>query len=153
MNDSPLTPFVLAMKNYPFFALPLVLCVLIFSGCGSKNYQLTGKVTFSDDGSPVPAGTIFFTDGAFMSQGAIKPDGTYVVGTMDKTDGIPPGEYKVYFGGVNSVEEYDPYGDGFTQAKYTPLIDSKYASADTSGLTFTADGKTKTFDVQLDRAK
>ena len=140
------------MKVHTLFVLSTILCVLLLSGCGGKNQQLSGKVTFSDDGSPVPIGAIFFTDGQFMSQGAIKPDGTYVVGTMTKTDGIPLGDYKVYLSGVTSSEDVQR-GDGGFDTKYTSLIDSKYASADTSGLTFTADGKTKTFDIKLDRAK
>ena len=128
------------MKNRTLCVLSVILCALILSGCGDGNYRLSGKVTFSDDGSPVPNGAIFFTDGKSRSQGGIQSDGTYVVGTLAKTDGIPPGEYKVYFAGVSTEDNVS-------------LIDSKYHSADASGLTFTADGKKKTFDIQLDRAK
>ena len=140
------------MKIHTLFVLSVVLCVMILSGCGGKNQRLSGKVTFSDDGTPVPHGAIFFTDGQFMSQGVIKSDGTYVVGTKEKTDGIPPGTYKVYFAGVE-LEESVTTPDGFSDRKYTPLISSKYGDPETSGLIFTADGSTKTFDVQLDRAK
>lgn len=133
-----------------FFAASVLLFALLFTGCG-ENYPLSGKVTYSDDGSPVPTGAIFFTDGKFMSQGAIKEDGTYVVGTLKKTDGIPPGAYKVYFGGVQRQEDVKN-AEGILETKYIPLIDGKYNSANTSGLTFTADGSEKTFDVKLDRA-
>jgi hypothetical protein len=36
--------------------------------------------------------------------------------------------------------------------KETPLIAAKYANADTSGLTFTVDGKANTFDIKGERA-
>ena len=140
------------MKNRTIFIVPALLCILILSGCGNKNQSLSGKVTFSDDDSPVPAGAIYFTDGTHLSQGSIT-DGTYVVGTKGKADGLPPGTYKVYFGGVNKRESYVDAESGTHMTKTTHLIASKYASADTSGLTFTVDGKTKTFDVLLDRAK
>jgi hypothetical protein len=39
-----------------------------------------------------------------------------------------------------------------TGHKETPLIAAKYANADTSGLTFTVDGNTNTFDIKVERA-
>jgi hypothetical protein len=48
----------------------------------------------------------------------------------------------------------DKNGDGepdIIGRKETPLIAKKYANPDTSELTFTVDGKTKVFDVKVER--
>ncbi|MDR1480438.1 MAG: hypothetical protein LBJ00_16005 [Planctomycetaceae bacterium] len=50
----------------------------------------------------------------------------------------------------------DENGDGepdIVDRKEMPLIVEKYADPDTSGLTFTVDGKTKTFDIKVERGK
>ncbi|HBT76440.1 MAG TPA: hypothetical protein DEB39_05840 [Planctomycetaceae bacterium] len=109
-------------------------------------------MTFSDDGSPVPTGTIFFATPTAISQGAIQPDGTFTVGSFGADDGLPPGEYQVFFGGVEAVSE-EKLPDGTVKTTYTPLIDGKYSDAATSGLTFTVDGNNNSFDIQVDRAK
>ncbi len=131
--------------------LPILLCLLCLLGCNNFK-DLGGKVTFSDDKAPVPTGTIFFATASTISQGAIKPDGTFTVGSFKVGDGLPPGEYQVFFGGVESVSE-EKLPDGTVRTTYTPLIDAKYMAAETSGLTFTVDGKAKRFDIELDRAR
>ncbi len=135
--------------KYRYSILFCVACLVPLSlGCSNKQ-SLGGRVTFSDDGSPVPACTIFFTTDSHVAQGnVIKPDGTYVVGSTGLKDGIPYGEYQVYIVGGESV----------TQGKngenvYSSDIDPKYRKPETSGLTFVADGKTRKFDIVLDRKK
>ncbi len=90
-----------------------------------------------------------------MAQGRINPDGTYQVGTDKATDGLPPDEYKVYLIGTNEIQfvEYKIPGqtDPGRREIRTPVIDKKYESADTSELTFTVDGKTRTFDITVER--
>ena len=132
--------------------LPFVLVGLVLmSGCGSGNQSLSGKVTFTDDDSPVPMGIVQFNSATSFSQGEIKSDGTYIVGTNALTDGIPPGTYTVT---VHATEYTEIRGaDGSFSSQSKPLIHSKYNNADTSGLTFTADGKMRTFNIQVDRAK
>ena len=129
----------------------LIGTFLLFLAVGcSKNYSLTGTITFSDDGSPVPDVAVFFTDGKNVSQGAADKTGKYVVGTLGVKDGIPPGTYKVYIVGAEEIE-YEPGPGGISVTKITPYIQRKYYSAETSGLTFVSDGKTKSFDITLDR--
>ena len=126
----------------------------VLSGCSDKS-SLGGKVTFSDDGTPVTKGIITFTSDKLQSQGMIKPDGTYVVGTLKMDDGIPPGTYRVTVGGADDVvfaERPDGGGGTVRTEIRTPLIDAKYQSPDTSGLSLTVDGKTGKFDIKLDRA-
>ena len=53
--------------RWVFFAVLLVFFVSV--GC-SKNVGLRGKVTFSDDGSPVSVGTVaFLKDGLYCARG------------------------------------------------------------------------------------
>jgi hypothetical protein len=63
-------------------------------GCG-KQLGLSGKVVFSDDGSPVTFGTVCFATSSFQAKGEIKPDGTFTMDSYDAADGLPPGNYKV----------------------------------------------------------
>ncbi len=128
----------------------LMLAVTIVCGCSGKK-QLGGKVIYSDDGSPVTIGSVFFTTPTFRAQGDIKQDGTYTVGSTGLHDGIPPGEYDVYIQGADKSEF--KVVNGRELEFRTPLIDTKYQSPDTSGLTFTVDGSTKTFDIRVDRFK
>jgi len=134
------------MKSHYLFALALCCLVILTGGCGSGMKQLTGKVTF-EDGSPVTLGSVIFVQGSFQSRGDIRPDGTYTVGTNAAKDGIPPGEYRVYITGV--MEERGMGADGMPN--YVSLIDEKYTSPETSGLTYTAG--TSPFNITLERAK
>ena len=126
--------------------------LVIMVGCSGKQ-QLTGTVTFSDDGSPVPTGVVFFETPTFSAQGSIK-DGKYIVGSTAMADGIPKGTYQVSIRGAEDSVLID--GPGGSQIeRRTLLIDGKYQRPDTSGLTFTVDGtrNTRTFNIQVDRAR
>ena len=131
----------------------LFLCVVLVAtiGCGNKQ-SLRGTVTFSDDGSPVPTGTVYFSTPTFEATGQIKQDGTYAVSSTGKEDGIPKGQtYTVTVVGVEDEEITQDANGNVTSRKRTPLIDPKYNRKETSGLTFTSDGASK-FDIKLDRA-
>jgi hypothetical protein len=108
---------------------------------------LSGKVTFSD-GEPVTFGNVFFVTPMTLAQAPIQKDGTYIVGSMKETDGMPKGEYQVYVV-VEEVTSREVGGQSVTT--YTSLIDAKHTTPETSGLTFTADGKTKKFDIKVER--
>ena len=121
----------------------LLLCV----GCFGNNTDLRGKVTYSDDGSPVPTGTVIFEKEGYMSRASISPDGTYIVGSMSKKEGIPPGLYQISV--INVVEKI-----GETSAKMPitrPLIDQKYITKATSGLTIEVGKSSQSLDLSLDR--
>jgi hypothetical protein len=133
------------------------LSVLLFAvGCGNK-LPLSGTVTFSDDGSPVTRGAIFFQSDKVLAQGDIQEDGTYTVGTDKKNDGLPRGTYQVTITGTEKltlVPIKRPGGMvGGETAVETPSVDKRYGDAATSGLSFTVDGKTKKFDIKVDRAR
>ena len=126
-------------------SLIVILLPLLLIGC-SSHVSLSGRVTYSDDGTPLEAGTVIFQPevGAdkFYARGDIGKNGQYVVATFNPKDGLPPGKYHVF---VNAASTWDNNVE-------TSLITGKYASAETSGLVLDVDRSTKTFDFQVDRA-
>lgn len=132
-------------STFRFFSASCLFFLVLCIGCG-KNVPLRGKVVFSDDGSPITKGAICFTDGQNLSRGTIRPDGTFEMGSVGMTDGLPPGEYTVYFFDVS-----ENAGEESKMGSRRSMIDPKYDSPKTSALTVTVDASTKTLDFQLDR--
>lgn len=131
------------MKYRTFILLGMVLFCAI--GCG-KNLQVRGKVTFSDDGAPLDLGMILFESGSTVSRGTIKEDGTFTMGSEKQTDGLPPGTYNVYFANAIKAE-----GD-MRAPRMVHLLDPKYNSAATSGITITVDKSIKLpLEIKVDR--
>jgi len=122
------------MKNNLFVATLFMLSLCI--GCG-KYVGVSGKVTFPD-GSPLTGGEVCFTDDVFAGRATVQRDGTYRMGREKDGDGIPKGTYKVY---LSNGVSYEPSPDGGPPIS-TLLVDKKFLTADTSGLTCTVDGKT-----------
>lgn len=117
------------------------------TGCGSK-MPLTGKVTYSDDNTPVTHGIVCFSDGKTMARATIRPDGSFSVGTNSETDGIAPGQYKV---SLIVTGEEAPSGDDYKPAE--SLIDEKYTDPEQSGLTFDTATSPHPFNFSVDRKK
>jgi len=115
-------------------------------GC-NRNVGLSGKVTFSDDGSPLPLGTVGFQKDGKVARGIIKEDGTYVVGFDRPENGLPPGKYDVYIAGAVVTIGSDRSGEGMPVS----LINEKYNRADTSGLTLEVNASTKTYNIAVER--
>jgi hypothetical protein len=144
--------FIKGISMNRFILIGLCLFVLTFTACGSGFCSLRGKVTFSDDGTPLPCGTVVFDNESTRSKGKVNSDGTYIVGTLSGTDGIPAGTYNVSVTGTyKPVENIGSNNMDVSQSE--SLIDAKYANASTSGLTITVDSKTKVFDISVDRPK
>jgi len=143
-------------------SLLFVLVPLLFiSGCGKK-VPLRGTVVFSDDGSSITSGTIFFTDGKNAARGTIQPDGTFVMGSNELDDGLPPGDYTVYFYDVTESApasvpvSASPFGGPASTGPPPmgggkPLVHPKYTSAQTSDLKVTVNSSTKTMEFKLER--
>lgn len=132
----------------------LLFAALVFVvGC-SGNVKLTGTVSYSDDGAPVKEGIVCFVSKTsdFMSRGNIV-DGQFTMSSAKANDGLPPGEYDVYFTGVEGiVREGGTNAAGeSTEPVTAPTIDLKYMSASTSGITQKVDKSTKTLEFKLDR--
>lgn len=131
--------------------ISLLLCLglaFVTVGCGNK-VRLHGTVTFSDDGTPLPMGTVCFENENFVARGIIGENGDFVVGSNAKRDGIPPGIYRVIVTGAFRDIGLDKHDMPISE----PLIDRKYASASTSDLAVTVDRSTRRYDIQVDRYK
>jgi len=132
----------------------LLLCGMI--GCGKGYVPMGGTVTFSDDGTPVPKGTVIFEQGAHHARGTLDEQGRYTLGFDKPGSGLPKGTYNVYVTDAmvedGVIETVSSTGTS-TRPKYKNLVDTKYHSAATSGLTFAVDGTAKTFDFNVERAK
>ena len=131
------------MKNSILLA---AVSLLIFAGCSGK-IGLSGKVVFSDDGSPLTVGVVCFEKPGFVARGNIQPDGTFVVGSIRDTDGLPPGSYQVYISEARKLIS----GDGEGDSVYEQLVDPKFTSAATSGITVEITSTTRNFEVVVDR--
>ena len=124
------------------YRILFTLTLLLLAGCNSGNVGLTGKVTFSDDGSPLPVGSVCFTTDTYFARGDLKPDGTFVVGSLKSNDGLLPGTYRVHI--LGAEKEIGP-------ETYESLIDKKFASGATSGITLNVTASTKHFEIVVDR--
>ena len=133
-------------SNFRFAILPVVLLAVSLSGCG-ENVRLQGKVTFSDDNSPLTGGAVYFETDDYVARGELKPDGSYQVGSLSSRDGILPGTYRVYITGATRDVGVDKDGMPISES----LIDGKYASGTTSGLEIDVTNETRRFDIVVDR--
>ena len=116
------------------YLLMFCICAALFQGCGGGQVSVKGTVTFPD-GTPVPRGTVQFLTPTFVADGQIQPDGTYVIGSLKQDDGLPKGSYRVT---VSAYEETSYAADMRMDEFVRPpgsLIDLRYGSPDTSGLT------------------
>ena len=137
------------MKTDILFAcLVVISATMLGTGCSNGNVSFGGKVTFSDDDSPLTLGTVCFESPTFLGRGELNQDGKYDLGSLSTSDGIPKGTYKVYVTGAAKGGMSDK-----GSPILIPIIDPKYVAASTSGLSVTIDGKSKSFDIKVDRYK
>ncbi len=126
----------------------VVVVALVALGCGDANrVNVRGKVTFSDDGSPLTRGIVCLDNDKLMARGTLQPDGSYAIGVEKDGRGIPPGSYKV---SILFAQEEIPGGAPYSP-RYNKLIDEKYASRHTSGIELVVDPSTTRFDITVDR--
>jgi len=132
------------------FCAILTICVLlsVLVGCGG-HVGISGKVTYSDDGSPLTVGTVVFRNGNLISRGNIQSDGTYTMGSRSAADGLPQGNYQVYVFGAEKVLVQGNPNKGIDPVT-EPLIDAKYTNPETSGLSVEVKKSTR-FDFKVDR--
>jgi hypothetical protein len=125
-----------------FLIFVLLFGCLNFFGCNGKQVGLSGKVIFSDDGSPVTFGTVCFATPTFQAKGEIQKDGTFTMGSLSASDGLPPGTYQV---GILGVTE-DLGGDNIYS-----ILDPKWNSPATSDFTVTVEKTTRNLEIKVDR--
>ena len=118
----------------------LVLFTVLFVGCGKGFVPLGGKVTF-EDGSPLTVGAVCFSTGTFMAEGRLNEQGEYVLSSLGKDDGLPPGTYKVYIQGATKTD---------AKERTVDLIHSKFVSPDTTPLSYDVKkGGDNVYDIQV----
>ena len=132
-------------KHFSFY-FGLFCLLIVVVGCGS-NPSLKGRVVFADDQTPLDSGTICFVSDKGIARGTIGPGGNYVVGSVGKNDGLPPGTYRVY---LVDTEIYEPSLVPGGLPTIIPRIAVKYTQPETSGLTVEVKSST-TFDIQAER--
>ena len=129
------------MKNaHTFLAGAISLCmVLLVNGCGNGGVKGGGTVSFSD-GTLLDRGTVVFSNAQHQYTGTIQSDGTFNLGGLKPGDGLPPGTYRVAVTDVYDGE--------------TPILDVKYESPESSGITFeVVAGKKEPFKITVERSR
>ncbi len=86
------------MKNVGILIIVMFSATII--GCDDGKVPLGGKVTYSDDGTPLETGTVGFTTDDYNARGPIQKDGSFVVSSEKPGDGLPPGTYRVHISGA-----------------------------------------------------
>ena len=136
--------------------LAFCLCALLLQGCGDQ-VSVKGKVTFPD-GTPLTRGEVRFQNATVLATGNIKPDGTYVISSLGNNDGLSKGTYTVT---IQAMQEAPPGASTTTIAGISEgnihsgnftiesLVDLKYNSPETSGLSCNVQGST-VFDITVE---
>ena len=122
-------------KIFSFMLLATLMLTAI--GCNSK-VPMGGKVTFSDNQSPLTVGQVSFRSDTVNAFGCLTSDGTYILGTNKEMDGIPKGTYRVTI--EHAVESTST---GSVRHLIVPLNET----------TVVVDGTTTVYDIVVDRAK
>jgi hypothetical protein len=128
---------------------PIVVFLVILSGCGNPKYPVTGKVLFKD-GTPLPpGGMIFFSpvdsSNHTAARAYLEEDGSFTLSTDSEGDGSLLGKFKV------SIKP-PPQGRGEDDPKTnTHIIDPKYYSGDKSGIELEVKPGKNEFSITVER--
>ena len=142
------------MHTNVFTFLLLSVSVSATIGCSNK-VPMRGKVTFSDDQSPLTVGTVEFQSDTVLARGDLKPDGTYVMGTEKLTDGIPKGTYRVTIN--NTMRMFTPDGEIMTGPPSAMGVGGRGGVVMRSFIapmepkTVVVDGKQREYNIVVDR--
>ena len=120
--------------NWPW--LWIIASSVTLCGCGEdrpRAYPANGRVVFSD-GTPVKLGTVelLSEEHGTTATGRIQPDGTFVLGTWESTDGACAGDHKAI---VSQMMIFDGMVRHTTD--HGSPVDTKYGSYTTSPLRVT----------------
>jgi hypothetical protein len=125
----------------------LLFLSLLSVGCSGKS-KVTGKVTFSD-GTPLTTGEVRFETTSFLASGKIQSDGSYRLGSVSESDGVPKGSYRVSIYALD-FSHITPEMNIADAPPGKPLVAEKFRSGETSGLTCEVNGTTK-FDITVEK--
>ena len=126
--------------------LLVAVAALAGAGCGSKTYDVQGKLLWSD-GTPVTelkGGTVVFesTEQHVSASGEIQGDGTFRLSTARPNDGAPPGQYRVL------VQQ--PLEEGKDRPP-PRIMHERFENFKTSGLTATVEPKKNEVTLTVER--
>jgi hypothetical protein len=137
---------------------PVLLGSVALVGCGQSTGTIKGKVTLN--GAAVKGGTVSFTGANKVARASeISEDGSYIIEKM------PTGEVKITveteslaqrmnamtprYSAPPEMKEYKTGPDPEDAKRRYVKIDPKYASAETSGLTYTVKSGSQTHDIEI----
>ena len=112
----------------------MVVFLVLGTGCaGNRMRPVRGRVHFADD-SPLRTGKVILdsVDGLHGASGMLAEDGSFELGSLKATDGVPPGQYRVSI--VGAAEPPASEADFGKPPRY--LIHPRYFDPAKSGLTF-----------------
>jgi hypothetical protein len=125
--------------------LGVAFCLTFNGGCSSSGlYSVTGKVT-DEGGHPIDGLTgseVMFIGGNSSSVGEIKADGSFSMYTNKPGDGVPPGDYTVYF----------PRRRIDSEREAPQSIATKFEKPEASGLEAKVEKKSNRFEFKVARA-
>ena len=139
-----------------FNTITLLVLLSFCVGCNS-NVPLRGKV-LDQDGNPITVGTVNFSSAQGLSRAKIQTDGSYTVGTLKDTDGLPPGTYKVYVTGAEIAlppkgpAQLDLMGQPIQQmGSFQKLVATKFTTESSTPLTCEVPVKGNQYDVIVEK--
>ena len=133
------------MRSRSLFFLLFTVLIIAFPGCSDK-VKVRGKITFSDDQSPLTIGQVRFQSTTMQARGVLKSDGSYALGTVSEKDGIPKGTYTVAIVDAHDLIVPPSSGGALPMPVMKPLI-APFEE------TVVVDGKQKVFNFVVDRAE
>ncbi|MGL6194588.1 MAG: hypothetical protein ACRC2T_07160 [Thermoguttaceae bacterium] len=133
------------MSRTIFTKLSLIILLLFVTGCG--NTKLKGKVVYSDDGSPLPAGIVCFKTDTFLARGQIGEDGTFTVGSKSENDGLPSGTYEVYITNATKPSGSDSSGMPILEELIVPGV----LNGEKSPIKMDISSSTKEIELKVER--
>jgi hypothetical protein len=137
------------VERYARISIAAAAVLICLAGCGGNGIELVpirGEVTYN--GKPLARGIVTYmpsTPGAGRTaNGPIQPDGTFVMTTQTRGDGVVLGDYNIVVysyeeGGPKTREEIEA-GGGANAPKLRSTIPEKYTSPEASELTDKVDG-------------
>jgi hypothetical protein len=139
------------MRRSRFLSALMLLALAGIAGCGKGLYEVKGTVVYKDesDVSVLAGGQVVFdpVDQEVVKsrpRGVIQPDGSFVMFTYEKGDGVHAGKYRVRVAPPpwfrKSEDEERPI-----------LFDEKYKTSATSGLEITVTGPQDDYQITLQK--
>jgi hypothetical protein len=121
-----------------------IACSLTGCDSGPTTHSVKGKVVVKGSTETPAGGTVLFQsveNPEIQASGYIEEDGTFELYSNQGKAGLPAGEYRVL---VQSPE---------LEASQRRIVDNKYRSYETSGLTRTIDPGENDFTIELEPPK